>query len=119
MRNTAITILEPAELDATTTSDAVEVTAWHGMVDFILTATATGGAGQTAVVKIQHSDKSDTGFADAGIEFETVDDEAGSTQIVTANVDQLKHYVRAVVTLDGTTPTVACAVVMSGKRNYA
>lgn len=118
MRNTATTILEPAELDATTTGDAVDLMAYHGLVDFILTSSATDAAGKTADVKIQHSDKEDTGFEDVAA-FETVDDEAGSTQIVRVNADQLKPYVRVVATLTGTTPKVTMAVVAVGKVNYA
>jgi len=119
MINTTVALLEPAELAATTSGTAVDLSAWHGLVDVILTSSATGAPGDTATVTIEHSDEENTGFASAGVAFEPVDDEAGSTQLVTVNVDQLKPYVRATVTLDGDTPTVTCAVLVSGKRNYA
>lgn len=119
MRNTHIALLAPAALTATTTGTAVDLAPWHGLVDIILLASATGGAGETAVVTIEHSDKSDTEFTSAGVTFTTVDDTAGATQAITVNVDQLKKYVRAKVTLAGDTPAVTCAVLVSGPRNYA
>lgn len=119
MRNTTITLLAPAELSATTTGGAVNLAAFHGLVDIILASSETGASGQTAVVTIEHSDKSDTGFTSAGVTFATVDHTASSTQTVMINIDQVKQYVRAKVTLAGATPTVTCAVLVSGKRNYA
>lgn len=119
MRNTTASILTPAALSASTNGDAVAVAAWHGLTDFILVASETGGDGQTADVKIQHSDTGTGSWEDAGIDFETVDDAEASTQTVTTNVDRLKPFIRAVVTLDGDTPTVTCGVIMAGPRNYA
>lgn len=117
MRNTTIALLAPEALTATKTGTAVDLVPFHGLADFIVTASATGGEGQTAVVTIEHSDESDTGFAEVA-EFAPVDDTGGSVEVITLNVDQLKQYVRAVVTLDGDTPTVTCGVLVSGKRNY-
>lgn len=119
MRNTTTTLLDPAALTETTTGDAVDLAAFHGLVDIILTSSETGASGQTAVVTIEHSDKSDTGFTSAGVTFATVDHTEASTQTAMVNIDQVKQYVRAKVTLAGTTPTVTCAVLVSGKRNYA
>jgi len=118
MRNTNATIFEPAELTATTTGDSVDLSAWHGMADIILASSATGGEGQTAVVTIEHSDDDDV-FASAGITFGTIDHTEGVTQTARVNIDQLKQYVRAKVTLAGDTPAVTCAVLVSGPRNYA
>jgi len=119
MRKTIATLAAPATLDATTNSDAVDVSQFHGLVDFVLTSTATGGEGQTSTVKIQHSDDGSTGWADTGVAFDAVDDAEGSVQSVRVSVDQLKKYVRVVTTLDGTDPTVGTGVLLIGSRNDA
>lgn len=115
---TNIALFEPAALTDTAAGDPISLAAFHGLAEFILTASATGDAGQTAVVTIEHSDKDDAEF-EAVAEYEAVDDTGASIQTITLNTNQLKKYVRAAVTLEGDTPTVTCAVVVSGNRNYA
>lgn len=119
MRNTTISIAAPKALSASENGAAVDVSAFHGLVDFVLSSSETGGADETSTVKIQHSDNGSTGWADTGVAFAAVTNAAASLQVVTASVDGLKKYVRAVHTLAGSTPNVTSAVLMAGKRNYA
>ena len=119
MKNTTVAILAPAALTQTTTGTGVNVAAFHGLVDVILASSATGGAGETAVVTLEHSDEASANYTSAGVTFETVTNAAASTQAITVNVDQLKKFLRAKVTLAGDTPEVTCGVLLSGKRNYA
>ena len=118
MQNTPLTIMPPKALTATETATGVDVSAFHGLVDFVLSSSATGGADHTSTVKLQHSDTQGSGYADAGYAFTAVTNAGASTQQITVNVDQLKKYVRGVATLAGTSPTVTSAVVMLGHRNY-
>lgn len=119
MRATVITISAAEALTATKSGADVDVRAFHGLVEFILTSSATGGDGQTSTVTIEHSDDGSTGWTATGVAFDAVDHTGPSTQQVRAHVDQMKRYVRAVTTLGGETPTVTSAVLMAGARNYA
>lgn len=112
----ALSLAPAAALTATENGTGVDVTTFTGGVKFILNSSATGGAGQTADFKIQHSDQAATGFTDTGIAFTQVTNAAASHQERNWNVDGLKKFVRVVSTLGGTSPTVTRSVSMIGQK---
>lgn len=106
-----------ARLSATTTGSGVDIQRFAGLSKIVLSASNTEGAGQTADVKLQHSDDNTT-FVDAGVAFTQVTNTTGGVQEIMVNVDKLKRYVRVVDTLAGTTPFVTRSVTLIGKRAY-
>lgn len=112
-------VLVAASFAASTNGAAADLVDYTGIVKFALNSgAATGNANATADVKLQHSADGSTGWADVtGLAFTQVTNPGGAShQELLANVDQLKRYVRAVVTLGGTTPAVVCGVTVIGKK---
>lgn len=106
----------PAAITATDNGPAVDVSKFTGNGHIVLNSSATGGAGQTSTVKIQHSDDGSTGWTDSGVSFDPVTNAAASFQSLYVSLDQFKKYVRVVNTLAGSTPTVTASVVLIGDQ---
>lgn len=98
---------------ATTNSPSIDIADFTGLAKITLDASATGGAGQTLDVKIQHSNDN-SAWVDAGIAFAQVTNAAASFQVLDLNIDGLRKYIRVVSTVAGATPTVARSVTMVG-----
>lgn len=117
-KTTAILLAGAAAITATGNGTGVDISHYSGIAKFILSASATGGAGQTLDVKIQHSNDNSS-WADAGIAFTQVTNAEASFQSLDVNVDGLRKYIRAVSTLAGTTPTVTRSVMMVGQKAFS
>jgi hypothetical protein len=102
---------------ASTNGGAVDLSLFTGNALFVLNASATEGAGQTADLKIQTSADGATGWVDAGISFAQVTNAGASYQKVLATTDGLKKYARVVSTLGGTSPAVTYGVTVIGKTS--
>jgi hypothetical protein len=113
---TFIKLAAPAAIAATTTGTAVEISDLTGNGYAVLNSAATGGAGMTSDVKIQHSDDGSTNWTDSGFAFDQVTNAAASYQAKFISLDQFKKFVRVVNTLAGTTPTVVYAVELVGTK---
>ena len=116
MRRTAKTVVTGV-FTQTANSDGIDISAYSGMADFILSATAVGGTGGACAVAIAHSDTLDNGF-EALHGFEMVNGGGPSTQLISVPIDQMKKYVRAQISLGGEDPTVTLTVLVSGKGNF-
>lgn len=115
LRAIQTSILAPAAtVTATGNGSSFDLLNFDGHCQIVLTASATGGAGQTLDVKIQHS-ANGTDWTDSGIAFAQVTNAAASVQTLYATIEQFHRYIRVVDTMAGTTPTVARAVVMAAK----
>lgn len=112
----SLSLRNPAAISATDTGPAVDVSKFTGNGYIILTSSATGGAGQTSDVKLQHSDDGSTNWADTGVSFAQVTNAAASFQPLYVSLDQFKKYVRVVNTLAGSSPTVTASVVVVGDQ---
>ena len=118
MRPTSMIALRAsAALTATDNGAAVDVSKFTGNGYVVLNSSATGGAGQTSDVKIQHSDDGATNWTDTGVAFAQVTNAAASFQALYVPLDQFKKFVRVVNTLAGTTPTVTAGVTMIGDQD--
>ncbi|CAG2144443.1 hypothetical protein LMG31506_03006 [Cupriavidus yeoncheonensis] len=106
-----------AALSATNNGVAVDVSGFTGNGYVVLNSSATGGAGQTSDVKLQHSDDGVSGWADTGVAFDQVTNAAASYQAKYVSLDQFKKYVRVVNTLGGSTPTVTASVSLVGDKD--
>lgn len=112
-----IALRAAAAISATENAAAINIGDFTGNGYLVLNASATGGAGQTADVKLQHSDDGSTNWTDSGFAFAQVTNAAASFQTQYVSLDQFKKFVRVVNTLDGTSPTVTYAVALVGNKH--
>lgn len=111
----AVSVAGAAVVTANGNGSAVDLKSYDGDIKLILSASATGGAGQTLDVKIQHSNDGTT-WADSGTAFATVTNAAASYQVINATAEKFHRYIRAVDTVGGSTPTVARSVVLVARN---
>ncbi|GAB4245695.1 MAG: hypothetical protein OHK0028_23650 [Deltaproteobacteria bacterium] len=114
---TALSLFDPADRSASVNGSAVDILAYEGQSAAILQSSAGTGTNPTLDVKLQDSADGSTGWADiAGAAFTQVTNAAPAAQIVKFNASNARRYVRAVVTIGGTTPSFLCAVSFVGKK---
>jgi hypothetical protein len=104
-------------ITASTPSTGVDISNVAGNAYFVLSASATEGAGQTADFKLQHSDTVNGTYTDTGVTFTQVTNAGASQQKVMANTDGFKKFVRVMPTLGGTSPAVAYGLQVIGKAH--
>lgn len=112
-----IALRAAAAITANENGAAVNVADFNGNGYLVLNSSATGGAGQTSDVKLQHSDDGSTNWTDAGVAFAQVTNAGASFQSLYVSLDQFKKFVRVVNTLGGTSPTVTYAVTLVGNKH--
>lgn len=111
-------LAEAKRLTATTNTPGVEISAFTGSALFVLNASATEGAGQTADFKLQDCDTLNGTYTDTGISFAQVTNARAAFQQVLASVDGLRRFVRVAAVLGGTSPAVTYSVAVVGKANF-
>lgn len=116
---TAIALASPATITATGNGTGVDVSTFKGICLLVLSASATGAAGQTGTVKLQHSDTVGGTYTDTGDTFAAVTNAAASHQVLKTNANKFKKFVRVVDTMAGTTPTYTRAVELIGVPEYS
>ena len=95
----------------------VDLVDYEGDIMAILDAEA-GGASITYAVKIQDSADNST-FADvSGLAFTTTDANTALRETLRINSDEVRRYIRAVITVAGGTGTGAVSVVALGSKKY-
>ncbi|NBQ51803.1 MAG: hypothetical protein EBU35_14435 [Marivivens sp.] len=95
----------------------VDLVDYEGDIMAILDAEA-GGASVTYAVKIQDSADNST-FADvSGLAFTTTDANTALRETLRINSDEVRRYIRAVITVAGGTGTGAVSVVALGSKKY-
>lgn len=120
----AVKAVLPAQaITANVTGVAFDLLPYDDKAIIYLNSSATGGAGQTLDVKIQHSADGSTGWTDVVISpqavnlaFTTVTNAGASNQQIEFNTNDLKRYIRAVATVAGTSPTVAAGVSLVAQK---
>lgn len=112
-----IEVVAPARKTASENGSAIDLRDYVGDVKVILSTSAGGGTTPTLDVKLQESDATGSGFTDiSGAEFTQVTDAADSTEAIVISADSNKRYMRAVLTIDGTSPTFDMALVAVGLK---
>ena len=102
---------------ATGNETGVDLQDYEGDITLILDAEA-GGSGITYAVKIQDSADNST-FADvSGLAFTTTTANTSLTETLRINSDEVKRYIRAVITVAGGTGAGALSVVALGSKKY-
>ena len=95
----------------------VDLVDYEGDIMAILDAEA-GGASITYAVKIQDS-ADNSSFADvSGLAFTTTDANTALRETLRINSDEVRRYIRAVITVAGGTGTGAVSVVALGSKKY-
>ena len=102
---------------ATVNRTGVDLVDYEGDIMAILDAEA-GGASITYAVKIQDS-ADNSSFADvSGLAFTTTDANTALRETLRINSDEIRRYIRAVITVAGGTGTGAVSVVALGSKKY-
>lgn len=115
--NTDVKIFEvlPAkQYNANTNGSAVDLQGYvgKGELAFFLSVGSVSGTSPTLDVKIQQSDSSTSGFADiAGAAFA----QASAIGTQEMRVIPTKRYIRAVVTVGGTSPVFGAGLIAVGR----
>lgn len=112
-----IALRTAASITATENGAAVNIGDFNGNGYLVLNSSATGGAGQTSDVKLQHSDDGTTNWTDAGFAFSQVTNAGPSVQAQYVSLDGFKKFARVVNTLGGTSPTVTYGVTLVGNKH--
>tara|TARA_R110002110_G_scaffold199101_1_gene409859 strand:- start:1 stop:384 length:384 start_codon:yes stop_codon:yes gene_type:complete len=112
-----VEVLPAVRRTATANGSAVDIQQYVGKLKFVLATSAGGGTSPTLDVKLQDSADGSTGWADiSGAAFTQVTDAADATADLGIWANAVKRYVRAVVTISGTSPTFDCALVAVGTK---
>ena len=111
-----LSLLPPAARTATANGSSIDIKDYLGGGKIILDSAAGGGTSPTMDVKVQDS-ADNSSFADvSGLTFAQVV-AAASLQSMAVDLDQLRRYVRLVVTIGGTSPTFTCSAVLLAKKD--
>lgn len=111
-------LLPGARRTATANGSGVDLKDYDGKLKVILATSLGGGTTPTLDVKLQDSADNST-FADiSGATFTQVTDSADATEAIGLEVTPRDRYIRAVVTISGTSPTFDCAVIAVGAKKY-
>lgn len=102
---------------ATVNRTGVDLVDYEGDIVAILDAEA-GGASITYAVKIQDS-ADNSSFADvSGLAFTTTSANTALRETLRINSDEVRRYIRAVITVAGGSGTGAVSVVALGSKKY-
>lgn len=114
-------LIPPTVTDTTVTGDAVDILELEGAGLFVVDTVLGTGTTPTLDITIEHCDTDDGSFAEVtDISFTQVTGAAGAgLQTAVCNLSNLKRYVHAVATIDGTTPEFAFQVALIGMKKVA
>jgi len=102
---------------ATANRTGVDLVDYEGDIMAVLDAEA-GGAGITYAVKIQDS-ADNSSFADvSGLAFTTTTANTALRETLRINSDEVRRYIRAVITVAGGTGAGAVSVIALGSKKY-
>ena len=115
---TTLLALSPNDVVAASANrTGVDLVDYEGDIMAILDAEA-GGASITYAVKIQDS-ADDSTYADvSGLAFTTTDANTALRETLRINSDEVRRYIRAVITVAGGSGAGAVSVVALGSKKY-
>jgi phenylalanyl-tRNA synthetase beta subunit len=116
-KTTLLSLSASDVVTATVNRTGVDLVDYEGDIMAILDAEA-GGASITYAVKIQDSADNST-FADvSGLAFTTTDANTALQETLKINSNEVRRYIRAVITVAGGTGAGAVSVVALGSKKY-
>jgi hypothetical protein len=116
-KTTLLSLSASDVVTATANRTGVDLVDYEGDIMAILDAEA-GGASITYAVKIQDSADNST-FADvSGLAFTTTDANTALRETLKINSNEVRRYIRAVITVAGGTGAGAVSVVALGSKKY-
>ena len=90
----------------------------EGEAIVILDSEAGAGTSPTMDVKLQESDDNSTFTDISGATFTQVTDGGAAFEKISINTNDVGRYVRAVITLGGTSPVFVCSVALVYAKKY-
>lgn len=114
-----LAILAAVRATATANGGGVDVAGFEGDMVFTLDSSAGGGADNTMDVKLQDSDDNVTFTDVAGGAFTQVTNAGPAFESLIVKGDGLKKWVRAVETINGTSPTFERSLTVIGENKYS
>ena len=116
-KTTLLSLSASDVVTATANRTGVDLVDYEGDIMAILDAEA-GGASITYAVKIQDSADNST-FADvSGLAFTTTDANTALQETLKINSNEVRRYIRAVITVAGGTGAGAVSVTALGSKKY-
>jgi len=113
---TTIELVAPARKTATANGTGFDLRDYDGETKIILSTSAGGGTTPTLDVKIQDSADNSTFTDVSGKAFAQVTDAADYTGDLEIVCNEVRRYIRAVITITGTSPTFDMALVAVAKK---
>jgi len=114
--STPITLVAPAAKTATANGTGVDMTGYQGLAAVYLNNGTTTGTTPTLDVKIQDSADNST-YADVtGYTFTQVTAALSNPVGLTIDTRKVRQYIRAVLTIGGTTPSFTCSVMLLASK---
>jgi len=113
---TAIELLPAVRRTASANGGGVDMRDYVGKVKVILASSAGGGVDHTLDVKLQDSPDNSTFTDITGAVFTQITNAADLTEDLGINIDGAARYIRAVVTIAGTSPVFDCVVLGVGRK---
>jgi len=121
----AATLLAAASRSASANGTGVDVSAYEGHAIVVVELTNVSGTSPTADFKLQECDTVGGTYTDLGAAGSlhaavaaTQVGAASSLQKLAVEVQATKKFVRAVLTLGGTSPVYTCAAYLVGQKKY-
>lgn len=109
-------LIAPARKTATANGTGLDIRDYDGKLCAVLTSSAGGGTSPTLAVKIQDS-ADNSSFADvSGLTFTGLTGAAAATEAIGFEANAVRRYVRAVITIGGTSPTFDMSVLLIGRK---
>ncbi|WP_314190269.1 hypothetical protein [Paracoccus yeei] len=106
-----------AAVTATGGLAGVALDEFHGHAQVILTHSATGAAGETIDVKLQHRNGTDAWVDVPGAFFPQLTNAAGGTKVIEVDADRFKGEVRLHCTCSTNADAYLAAVIV-GRKQY-
>jgi len=113
---TIIEFLPAVRRTASANGGGVDMRDYVGKVKVILASSAGGGVDHTLDVKLQDSPDNSTFTDITGAAFTQITNAADLTEDLGINIDGAARYIRAVVTIAGTSPVFDCVVLGVGRK---
>jgi hypothetical protein len=117
-------VLPAQSITANVNGPAFDLLPYDDKAIIAMNSGATGGAGQTLDMKIQHSADGATNWADVvvspqgtNLAFAQVTNAGASSQQIEFNTNDLKRYIRAVATIGGGATVAAGVSIIAQKQS--
>lgn len=118
VKATPATLLAAASRNASANGTGIDVSAYEGSAIAVVEFANVSGTNPTIDVKLQESDTSGGTYTDISGASITQGTTVATITKIPFEIQAAKKFVRAVVTLGGTSPVYTCAVYLVAQKKY-